>query len=198
MKLTKLSNILIVLALTPHTATARVTSESLAQLEKGCNVIKKSSSSSTNSADGAIRIEYLTYCESKSGDTFIWFEAAALSEKSYRGSQQAPWAEITLRDSDYKVLYEEKNTRLVEIQNCGRYQFHMFKLPTTHNGEVHDFQFMLSGTNGRSCARQSNIMVDVVDMISKSQRCVSGDMESFNETEKSICNLTKDVAKTLI
>ncbi len=162
----------------------------LNSLRNGC--YKTKSFQRTHSSDGKIRVEYITYCEGKNGDNFLWFEAASLQEYNYtfRGRNQAPWIYVTLYNSSGNVIY--KTNWLLEIHNCSGYEFHMHRLPISLKNKVYDIRISIGAGNGSRCSGPGGtVLQHAVSIAAKAIRAYK-DCNSLSPDEAEICNFLKE------
>lgn len=185
---------ILVLAAAAFVAThaeAQVSKESLNELRSKCErkiVIDEA----TFSDGGKIRAEYITYCEARNGEQYLFFEAAAMHMDSFRGRSQAPWMRVTLQDKNGKAIWESVSDILVEVPNCGGYQFYVRRLPAAEaRGKVAAIKVSMGGTDGASC-REKNIVRDAIATAAKAIRaakdCASA---GLSPDELEICNFMK-------
>lgn len=175
-----------------QSAHAQVSKDSLSRLRSGCSNIKDFQPVYSN--DGQIRAEYLTYCETKSGDRYIFFEAAAMHNYSFAGNSQSPWMYVDFVDQKGKSLNAKHSIAfIVDVPNCGGYQFHMHRVATANwAAQIYDARFSVGNTSGVDCTPTPSLWRDAI----KTAAAIAAGVEDcstskLNTNEQDICRFLK-------
>ena len=161
-------------------------------MESGCRYTKKVQR--TFSSNGKIRAEHITFCKAKSGENYLWFEAATLVPQYFPGDNNAPWMHVELTDSRGRTLFKRDDAWLVEVPNCGPggYEFHFHRLPTALSAKVYDVRVSIGGAGGKGCGGRRDRWKDVIGTVAKLVRAGGNcNTRELNANERVICKFAK-------